>query len=394
MANGIRTLKSAKTGKTSFEAWVWSKRDNRKIRKTFSRLDEAKRWRTDETLALRTQATHAKTAPGLPTIRAASEKFIADAEAGIARKKGKTTYKPSTVRGYARDLRERINPDFGPLRLDELSRRDVKALVARLLAEGLQGQSVRNVVTSLQAMYRYFEDLYEDDVSYPARGIDLPDPGAGREHWAKASEAADLLAAIPPEDRAAWGTALFCGLRLGELRSLRVLDVDLEAGTLSVERGFDVKVGVIAPKSRAGIRTVPIPATLAAILRAHVERTGRTGEDLIFGRSPSEPFTDSWLRTKARRSWDAENLKRRERGQKPLQYLGFQEARHSYRSYLSHVPAIDPVRAGSYFGHSDTSVTARYTHWSDEELARDAQALDAYLTGNAAPNVVPLPVAV
>ena len=52
------------------------------------------------------------------------------------------------------------------------------------------------------------------------------------------------------------GDRFYAGLRRGELRALRVRDVDLEAGTIRVERGWDDKEGEIAPKSQAGIRQV------------------------------------------------------------------------------------------------------------------------------------------
>jgi integrase len=374
----------------SYEAWTWNKREGRKERKTFSgtgAFTEAKAWRDGKKAEL-AQAKRAPAQPtGLPTIREAAETFIADAEAGKPLKKGFLAFKPSTVRGYARDLRERVVPDFGPMRLDELTRKDVKALVERLVASGLSGQTVRNVVVALQSLY----SRYEDDVAYPAHGIDLPSPGARREHWAKAKDATELLAALPESDRAVWATALFAGLRLGELRALRVSDIDLQANTIAVAHGWDVKAGQIEPKSKAGRRIIPVAGTLAELLRAHFERTGRSGQDLIFGRTRLAPFTDSHLRKRSREAWAAAAIGMFLRGESGrLEPLGFQEARHSFRSYLSHIPAIDPVRAKSYQGHSDESVTARYTHWSEEELERDARALDAYITGRASGQVVEL----
>jgi hypothetical protein len=49
--------------------------------------------------------------------------------------------------------------------------------------------------------------------------------------------------------------------------------------------------------------TVPIPEILRVELAAHIERTGRTGKDLLFGRTASSPFTDSHMRDRARVAW-------------------------------------------------------------------------------------------
>lgn len=48
-----------------------------------------------------------------------------------------------------------------------------------------------------------------------------------------------------------WATALYAGLRLGELKALRVDDIDLDGGLISVERSWDVKEGPIEPRAGA-----------------------------------------------------------------------------------------------------------------------------------------------
>ena len=61
---------------------------------------------------------------------------------------------------------------------------------------------------------------------------------------------------MPVNDRALWATAFYAGLRRGELRALRVADVN---GTcIHVEFGWDDQGGQQAPKSLAGRRDVPL----------------------------------------------------------------------------------------------------------------------------------------
>ena len=59
-----------------------------------------------------------------------------------------------------------------------------------------------------------------------------------------------MIAAVPDGDRALWATALYPGLRRGELQALQWSDVDHEAGLIRVERSWDQRVGPIEPKSR------------------------------------------------------------------------------------------------------------------------------------------------
>ena len=71
----------------------------------------------------------------------------------------------------------------------------------------------------------------------------------------------------------------------GESQALRVCDVDFGANLVSVERGWDQVEGVIEPQSPADRRTVPLLAVLRSCLWDFLPRTGRSGEDLLFGRT-------------------------------------------------------------------------------------------------------------
>jgi integrase len=221
-------------------------------------------------------------------------------------------------------------------------------------------------VVPVQAVYRRYRRQVAAD---PTHDLDLPEAGRRRERVAQPAEAAELLAGLPDNVRPIYATAAYAGLRRGELRALRVSDVN--EVYLWVERSWDDKAGVIDPKSPAGRRHVPLPETLRAILAGHLERTGRTGDELLFGRTAEAPFTASHVRRVAAAPY------------------GLHELRHSYSSYLD-AAGISETRANRYMGHSDPSVQARYRHQLEGQLAEDAARLDEYLTGAAAGKVVPI----
>jgi integrase len=52
-------------------------------------------------------------------------------------------------------------------------------------------------------------------------------------------------------DRPVWATALYAGLRRGELMALRWDEVDLAAGVIRVERSYDDKVGSTSSRRAA-----------------------------------------------------------------------------------------------------------------------------------------------
>src|SRR5437868_2878637 len=91
----------------------------------------------------------------------------------------------------------------------------------------------------------------------PTVGLELPASRGRRERIATVVEAERLIGALPRQDRALWATALYAGLRRGELQALRWEDVDLHTGRIRVERSYDDKAHVYTqPKSAAGRRTV------------------------------------------------------------------------------------------------------------------------------------------
>jgi integrase len=83
----------------------------------------------------------------------------------------------------------------------------------------------------------------------PTRGLRLPASTGRRERIATPDEARRLIEALQPPDRALWATAMYAGLRHGELRALQARDVDLKRRRIDVKRGWDQYEGEIDPKS-------------------------------------------------------------------------------------------------------------------------------------------------
>jgi integrase len=266
-----------------------------------------------------------------------------------------------------------VLPDYGARKLAELSADDLQGLVDRLVSskkpgseDKLSGAKVRNVLVPLQALDRRNRRQVLVD---PTDGLDLPMSGGRRERAATVAEVQTILAALPLDLRAIYATAAYAGLRRGELRALRVSDVN--ETYIWVDRSWDDKEGVIEPKSLAGRRHVPLPSLLAEVLHEHVGETKRSGDELIFGRTASEPFTPSYVRNQAAAPY------------------GLHELRHSYSSFLD-AAGISETRADRYMGHSNPSVQARYRHQLEGQLEEDAKRLDAYLRGAAAGKVLTL----
>lgn len=239
----------------TYEAWVYSKRDSKKISKKFTREAEAKSWRGDAVSALSKGALRA---PKRTTIREAWGEWTRaprPARSATAR----DSFKPSALRAYRIVMRIRVLPALGAMRLDELRRSDLQEFADGLLVEGLSASYIQTTLLPVRAIVR--RAMARDElVANPCAGLHLPAVRGRRERYASPDEAEALVAAVPVDDRATWATAMYGGLR----------DYLLE----------------------------------------HLARDERQGADLIFGRTPSLPFAANRLQERADEAWKDAGLER------------------------------------------------------------------------------------
>lgn len=349
--------------KPTYQAAVYSARERKRIRKHFDSLSEAKAWRADAYSQLRLGKMRA---PSKITLRQAAEDWLEGARAGSIRTRSGARYKPGTLRSYDRALTGRVLHEFGSVKLTELQGVDLARFRDRMLAQGLDGSTIRNAIMPLRAIYARAVERGEAAVN-PTTGLRLPIAAGKRERIASPSEAAALLAALAARDRAPWATAFYAGLRRGELMALDWSCVDLANGVIRVERSWDRVAGLIEPKSKAGHRTVPIPAALRDYLIEH--RMTREPEGFVFGRTPTKPFEPSGVAARAQRTWKAAGL----------QPIGLHECRHTFASLMIGA-GVNAKALSVYMGHASVTITFdRYGHLMPGNEAEAGALLDAYL---------------
>ena len=108
---------------------------------------------------------------------------------------------------------------------------------------------------------------------------------------ATAAQIHTLAAAMPPHLAAAIHLAAWSGLRAGELFALDRSRVDLDAGTVRVDRSRLVLGGRLSgygpPKTAAGRRTVHLPPHVVTLLRDHLDTYVRNRPDALLFTSPT-----------------------------------------------------------------------------------------------------------
>jgi integrase len=130
---------------------------------------------------------------------------------------------------------------------------------------------------------------------------------------------------------------------------------------------------VIAPKSRAGRRAVPIVAALRAHLAARRLRR-REGAALFFG-DRGRPFNRNALVARAERAWKKAGL----------DPIGLHECRHTFASILI-AAGVNANALSTHLGHSSIQITLdRYGHLMPGNEDEAVALVDAYLARSTAP---------
>lgn len=350
----------------TYQAHVFDRRSGKRIRKSFETRSAAKLWRQDALVALR-EGTLAEARP-TTTIREACDAWIADARRGIVRTGRGDPLKPGTIRAYDQALRLRVYPTLDDAPFYRLRRVHVQDLVDRLVAKGVAPATINTTVGALGAIYSRAVHRDELEVS-PTAGVKVPAARNGRERFATPDEATRLLAAVPSGDRPIWATAMYGGLRRGEAMALRWSDLDLDAGTIHVQRSWDLEHGPADTKSR-NRRHVPI----ITLLREHLAAARLAqppGVELCFG-DAARPFRPDRLQKRADEAWSDAGLER----------LTLHDCRHTFAS-LAIAAGVNAKALSTYMGHSSVVITLdRYGHLMPGNEAEAATLLDTYLAAS------------
>ena len=305
----------------------------------------------------------------------------------------RATRRPATVTTTEWALKK-IRPTIGTVKLAAITPAHI-----RKVTKGIEGDASRVRVHSvLIAMLR----------AAVREGHDVPAPAlATTPPKARRSDRADiplphtlaiLEAASKRDDAARWLLPFMCGLRQGETLGLTWDRVDLEAGTIRVDRqlqeapwghgidcgcprtvkaprcperrlqvpdGYDYEVVqdrfILAPvKTSAGERVIPLVPVARDALAARADRTG-----LVFQRPGGGPQRKTWDDDDWHALQEAAGVKHA-----TGRWYGIHEARHTVATLLMALQVPMPV-IQSIVGHSSLLSTATYLH-SDQTMARAA----------------------
>ena len=264
--------------------------------------------------------------------------------------------KRSTLQRYQGFLKNHIEPGLGTAKVIYLSTVSIHAFAQDRLKAGLSPQSVNTVLIVLHGILKYGHRQYKlpmPEIIYLAT--------EKKEMRVLSKDEQKKLSAVLLEDMDAYKlgvlTALYTGLRIGELCALRWEDI--EGNCIAVRKtmqrlkkpsGEGTELFIGAPKTNTSLRTIPLPSFLGELIATY-KNSRSVGE--YFVAEPGLPVTEPRVMQYKFRKY------LRQAG---IEKANFHALRHTFATSCIAL-GFDIKTLSDVMGHSSVKTTMdRYVH--------------------------------
>lgn len=319
-------------------------------------------------------------------------------------KEYKPTVEINTRKMYASLLKNHLLPTLAMTKLKDLKPHHLQSIINRLAEKGYAEKTLRKIkVTASQIM----ELAVTNDMLFrnAFSRVEIPHT-KGEERRALTPTETALITSTYAGHRMGLPALLmlYCGLRRGELVALTWGDIDLKAKVVKVNKSafFDGNASQLKdPKSKAGMRSVPIPDILVPILKGR-----RAASLMVCPSAKGQMMSQNAFKRAWESYWRYLNIQaggsNKKRGKnvngKPtwipavhaIENITPHMLRHSYATAL-YDAGVDVKSAQKFMGHSDIETTLKiYTHLSEQKEQTAIDALNAHLGQKQEAKIRPL----
>lgn len=272
-------------------AWVVNYTDagGKRRLKTFDRKKDADQYRTQVESDIE-KGVHTPARESI-TVKAAAELFLKNAEHRL--RDGQITR--ATYQNYKQGIDLHLIPCLGSIRMSDLHFSNIEKYNAFMRAKSLSQKTAFSYIVHFKQIEDFARKRGFTKLRSVADGCREFAPGAQIKVATFTLDDVRALIAHAGEhrrgkqDRVEQMTACFvnlaafCGLRLGEIRGLTEASINLAAGLIHIRHSVTQWDELKGPKTRAGIRDVPMPQHVASMLEVWIEKHSVTNDrGLIF----------------------------------------------------------------------------------------------------------------
>lgn len=267
-----------------------------------------------------------------------------------------------------------LSPSFGKMRIKDITVGGIEDF--KLTLTHLKPKTQYNILALLRAMLNYAHDhewidrvpkvrmpkinVLDSEYSYLKTVREI-------ERFIRSCEKIDYQLNVLAT------TAIYTGMRQGELAGLKWEDIDFAHNQIIVKRSFN------GPTKNGKTRIVPILSILLPVLR---QWRLQNPQGYVFYNEIGNPLfpCHSFFQEKFKLALDEAGFKRRSKNK---HYIVFHDLRHTFASHWM-MKGGDIYKLKTILGHSDTKMTQRYAHLSPHVFQEDLDIFDHPKTGSTA----------
>lgn len=354
---------------TDKSAWQVDYKDagGKRRSKQFTRKKEAEAWLTTAAFEVQ-QGTHTPDSQSITVAKAA--------ELWLARGR-RERLETSTLASYEQHVRLHIVPLCGDRKLSQLTRPMAEGYRDKLM-DKLSRPMATRVLRSLTSIVDhaqaggYVAQNVVAGVKMRRATRDKPKVVIPTKAELQAIVAA-ARASDEPRALALVLLVIFAGLRASELRGLAWRNIDLTAASVTIDQRADKDNSIGSPKSDAGRRTIPLPASAVTALKSWKLACPISEAGLVFPSLAKTVMTHRYLTLNvlapvqiAAGVYDEAPGKRKDADSFKLPRYTLHDFRHAAAS-LWIEQRVNPKRIQRWMGHSSIQVTFdTYGHLFDQ----------------------------
>jgi len=260
-------------------------------------------------------------------------------------------------------IEHHLRPSFGALPLSQINVQYIDEFKAHRVH--LNPKTVSNILTLFKTMLNRAVEMGWLFGAPVVRKPKIPRQGETFRYLRSEEEVRRFLSAALEEGIGIftlYATAIYTGMRAGELAGLHWDDVDFERGVITVQRSFD------GPTKSGEIRRVPIFNVLRPCLRKWALL--RPHQVYVFVNEAGtmlQPSARAFQETLHRVLASAEFPDITRNG-KDRHYIVFHDLRHTFASHFM-MNGGDLFKLQKLLGHQSVQMTMRYAHLSPDAFA-------------------------
>jgi integrase len=295
--------------------------------------------------------------------------------------KGKVKIKPATLISYGGIIENHLIPYFGDAKLANITRANIRDFVKA--KEDEQRPSPKTIHNILLLLHQILADAQVEGILIRNPFLKIERPRIEKEEmdFLKTEEIPVLLEKCDALNYPWIYTAIFTGMRRGELLSLKWEDIDWHSGKIHVRRNL-YRGNFQTPKSKRSKRAIDMGPRLAQVLKTH-----RAKQNEIRLKAGSE-WVDNDLIFCQKNGTPLDPYNQNHRAFKPIlkkagiRQIRIHDLRHTFASILI-AAGHNPKYIQNQMGHASISITMDlYGHLMPEVHKGAAEKSESLVFGD------------